>query len=105
LLIYPLFPVLILSLAHDQGALASTLGTSFFRWLGVLSYSIYALQSPYYDLGEPIIWRLAGHTFLYYPAVAAGLLIVSAAAHYGIERPSRLALRSLTKAVAVPVAA
>jgi peptidoglycan/LPS O-acetylase OafA/YrhL len=105
LLIYAFFPLLILSISHDKGALATTLGTSFIRWLGVLSYSIYALQSPYYDLAEPIISRLTGHTFLYYPAVAAGLLIVSASAHYGIERPSRLALRSLTRSKSVPVAA
>jgi peptidoglycan/LPS O-acetylase OafA/YrhL len=101
LLIYPLFPVLLLCLAHDKGLVARLLASPPVHWLGVLSFAIYALQNPFYGVAEPFVARFAGRlpdgisTLAYYGLIAAGLLLVGLAAHYLIERPSRFALRTL----------
>jgi peptidoglycan/LPS O-acetylase OafA/YrhL len=69
--------------------------------LGILSFAIYALQSPFYGITEPFLARLTGQlphgvsTLAYYGATAGGLLLVCAAIHYFFERPSRLAMRAL----------
>jgi peptidoglycan/LPS O-acetylase OafA/YrhL len=111
LLIYVFFPVLVLSIARDEGIVARFLGARAIHFLGILSFAIYAMQSPYYDLGEPQIakWTAAMpagvSTVAYYLGAAAGLLALAIAAHFLVEKPCRLLLRALTQTRRIPAAA
>jgi len=111
LVIYPLFPLLVLSLAEDKGLLAKILGSPVIRYLGVLSFAIYALQGPVFAQLRPHILILAGavppgwSAPVTYGAALAGLLIAAMLAHYLIEKPSRLALRMRLRLRAEPAAA
>ena len=111
LVIYPLIPLLVLNLAEDKGILAKCLGHPVIRYLGVLSFAIYALQAPLFAAMHPCILRLTdamppGFSIpATYGAALAGLLIAAMLAHYLIEKPVRLALRTRLKLRAAPVAA
>ena len=69
--------------------------------MGVLSFAIFAMQSPTYELAEPLIakWTAAMpasvSSVAYYLGAAAGLLVIAMAAHFLVERPCRLLTRKL----------
>ena len=111
LIIYPFFPVLVLSLSQDKGILASLFKFRPVRFLGVISFAMYALQLPYFIKIKPLLFKLAEAVppglanLVFYGGAAAGLLIISIVAHYLIEKPGRMALRMQIRERTQPVAA
>ncbi|HET7086099.1 MAG TPA: acyltransferase [Rhizomicrobium sp.] len=101
LLIYPLFPILIICLAQDKGWLAKALGFYPVHWLGVLSFALYALHHPFLYGVEPFISHMTRglgrltSPAAYFGLTVAGLLLLSITAHFAVERPARLLMRRL----------
>ena len=91
----PLYLVIIVCLAQDQGPIAKTLFWKPFQFLGEMSYAVYLLQAPVYIALEPIAQQigapgLQGKWFHIYVAV---LLAFSALVYQFFERPMRQWLR------------
>ena len=103
LALYPVFPLLILCLARNQGWFGYVFGCKPVYVMGLLSYSFYLLHvyfiAPMYELEgllsaslpRWLAWSIAG--------AAAFLAVLSAAglAYLGIERPARRLLRRLAQ--------
>ncbi|MBV8072665.1 MAG: acyltransferase [Acidobacteriaceae bacterium] len=101
LALYPVFPLLILCLAGNQGWFGRAFGCRPIYVLGLFSYSFYLLHAylipPLYRLERQlsafllpwVAWGLAaGSMFIV-------LLLVAGLAYVGIERPARRMLREL----------
>lgn len=95
------FAVLIMSLSHDTGWVARFLQTRLIYWLGGISFALYLIH----DIVQKIIfqsfpdWGLSAALpkwgWVVVSVVAS--ILLSAAAHYGFERPSRTWCRALLK--------
>lgn len=100
---YPLLPLLILSLFSVRGMAARAFGAKPLWFLGVLSYSIYLIHMLFY----PFMWRvatMAGHVLSpAHAALTANILTYaviigcSAGAYYFVELPGRRLIRRWTE--------
>ena len=93
-----LIPVFIASVSTDRSPVARLLGRRPLHWLGAISYSLYLthmfvwilrdrLSSALLKAYVPHAWSIA------YAVGLTALFPIAAAAHYGIEKPGRQALR------------
>lgn len=100
--IYPLLPILILSLSAVEGAARNVFAWKPFWILGILSYSIYLIHTLFY----PLLWSLSWRAQRLWPSVYGELmaflatygviLLASIATYCLIERPGRRLLGRLT---------
>ena len=93
-----LIPVFIASVSSDESHVARLLGRNPIHWLGVISYSLYLTHMFLWILRDRLSSTLlkAHVPHAWSVAYAAGLIVLfpmAAAAHYGIEKPGRQALR------------
>jgi peptidoglycan/LPS O-acetylase OafA/YrhL len=103
LLIVPLFPLLVLTLAVGEHFLARFFASPPLHALGVLSYAIYMLHPRTNRAITALLARLAESTGKLGPIATptlsfALLLAAAAAAYWGVEKPGRRLLRSLSVA-------
>jgi peptidoglycan/LPS O-acetylase OafA/YrhL len=90
-----LFPVLIVSLAHNKGRVFNVLSAAPLQFLGLISYSIYMTHYVIADFEASVIGRVFGHSFSSGVAlifVGAGSLSVIAPAYASyrlVEKPGR----------------
>ena len=103
LALYPVFPLLIVCLAGNQGWFGYAFGCKPVYVMGLLSYSFYMLHvyliPPMYE-SERLLSASLPHWLAWCTAAAAAflaMLSVSGLAYLGIERPARRLLRRLTQ--------
>ena len=101
--VYPLFPLLVLGLYGNRGAIGRLLGGGTIYWLGLVSYSIY-LVHPYLVLPKRDLATLLGGALGHTPADFAAsaitfavVLALSGASYRLIEAPGRRALNRATR--------
>lgn len=104
LLLPPLFALLILALAGNEGRMARALSIAPLRFLGAISYSVYMSHMLVLETLQVVSRALWGHGFgealnALQSSLALGLLLVvilllSAMLYRGIEQPLRQALRN-----------
>jgi len=99
-IVYLCFPAIVLCLAINRSAFGSLFGCMPMYVLGVLSYPIYLfhvyLQSPMFEMVAVFSQRMSSQSawIASFITTIAALLVISAAAHFAIERPCRNLLRS-----------
>ncbi len=94
-----LFPALVLCLAADNTGIGRLLGRSGPEWLGLVSYSLYLVHIPIYDLLEPLAAWLPGSRM---PITILDLSIslgVSYMTYTAIEKPGRRLGRNLVRKI------
>ena len=98
LIVALLIPGFIVLISNDETFVSRILGSRLIHWLGVISYSLYLthifglilldrLATVILRAHLPHAWSMAAVVTL------AAMLAMAAAAHYGIEKPARVALR------------
>jgi peptidoglycan/LPS O-acetylase OafA/YrhL len=93
----PFFSAIILLLAVQRGTLARLLSLPVIVWLGEISYGIYILHVPLWDLLHRIsalVLDIAPSNILLVPGYAVLLLLVSGLSFRYLERPIRRAIRA-----------
>lgn len=97
------FAGLIMSLSHDEGAIARLLQNRVVYWLGLVSFALYLVH----DLVQKIIFKSLpvwgadlGLSKMTWVFVSVALSLgIAALAHYYYEKPSRVWARNLIKAL------
>ncbi len=102
LVIYPLFPALVLCLYVNRGRVAAVAGSAPLHWLGVISYGIYLIHSVVIEFLWPAsqAW-LVGHSTTLRGAASVILctcatLIAAQLLHVTIELPGRTLARRIS---------
>lgn len=107
--IYPLLPMLILSLSAVQGVARTVFAWRPFWILGILSYSIYLIHTLFYPLLWSLSWRAqriwpsAYGELIAFLATYVVILLASVATYRLIERPGRRLVVHLTSRRKPPI--
>ena len=101
LVLYPLFPALVLSLYVNQGWPAKAAGSPPLHWLGLLSYAIYLVHS----LVIEVLWPASQGWLAAYPTRTRGMastilcigvvILLARFLHFSVEKPGRAWVRRL----------
>ena len=86
LLLYPLLPLSVASMAVSSGWTAQLLSSAPLHWLGTVSYSLYLVHVPIFH----IAFGSLHPSFLTSATFFAWMLGVAWLAHVSLERPGRL---------------
>ena len=91
----PLYLIIIVFLAQDNGPIAKALSWKPLEFLGEMSYAVYLLQAPVYIALEPIAQRSGARGLFdgWLHIYLIVLLLLSAAIYQWFERPMRNLLR------------
>ena len=94
----PLLALLVLAFAHPSALPGRLLGTAILFELGSVSYAIYILQSPLWQMYQKVATRLTGHGGVGAPEFALFLAVLTIAALLArewVERPAQRRLLAM----------